>query len=298
MSYHEFLHTFLAVYRLGSQVKAAQSLGITQPAVSQHLKALEHHLGKPLFHREGRRLKPTVVAQQLALNINEPINKLEAVLKQTRANHTPLQGDIIMGGLTPFFAKVIIPTLPTLFKHDIQLRFEYEYENITPRLLNNELDIAQFSHHIVHPQIELEKLFQQQFVLIGHKKFLKQIARKQLLQNEISCLKDIPWIVYDGSLLFINEYFNTVFNQPFNGKITLIVQDLWAMLEAAVAGIGITILPSFFFQDQLDNKKINILFDTQKAPSHHFYLGWKKGALHNPKIQLVREILLEVCNID
>ncbi|WP_291634202.1 LysR family transcriptional regulator, partial [Bosea sp. (in: a-proteobacteria)] len=40
-------------------VAAAQMLGISQPAVSRALAALEAHVGRPLFMREGGRLVPT-----------------------------------------------------------------------------------------------------------------------------------------------------------------------------------------------------------------------------------------------
>jgi len=48
--------TFLAVVEQGTLAKAAAKLGLTQPAVSGHLKHLEEHYGTPLFDHVGRRL--------------------------------------------------------------------------------------------------------------------------------------------------------------------------------------------------------------------------------------------------
>jgi DNA-binding transcriptional LysR family regulator len=46
----DFRHrTFLALCRIRSYTKTAQALNLTQPAVSQHIKALEVHYGSPLF---------------------------------------------------------------------------------------------------------------------------------------------------------------------------------------------------------------------------------------------------------
>ena len=66
---HATLHTFLTVYRLGSQTKAAVALHLTQPAVFQHLKSLEAQIGKPLFKREGKYIRATLVGHQLALSL-------------------------------------------------------------------------------------------------------------------------------------------------------------------------------------------------------------------------------------
>ncbi len=49
-----FLNSFLAVAASGSFTAAAQDLFITQPAVSQHIQALEEELGVRLFIRRGR----------------------------------------------------------------------------------------------------------------------------------------------------------------------------------------------------------------------------------------------------
>ena len=151
MSYRDCLYTFLTVYRVGSQSKAAESLAMTQPGVSQHLKTLEHYLGKQLFIRSGRKLEPTAVAHQLALKVNEAIDTIDDVLCSMKEGGKPLSGDVYVGGLSEFFGKVVVPFLPRLLDYDINLRFEIDYSTLVPRLLNNELNLAQFVEHITHP---------------------------------------------------------------------------------------------------------------------------------------------------
>jgi DNA-binding transcriptional LysR family regulator len=53
------LETLIAVSETGSYTRAAQSLHLTQPAVSQHIKALEIELGIKIFNRTETGLKPT-----------------------------------------------------------------------------------------------------------------------------------------------------------------------------------------------------------------------------------------------
>ncbi len=48
--------TFLAVVEQGTLLRASEELGLTQSAVSQHIKALEEHFRVPLFDHVGRRL--------------------------------------------------------------------------------------------------------------------------------------------------------------------------------------------------------------------------------------------------
>src|SRR2546423_13719367 len=53
------LAAFCAVVERQSFSQAAERLGVTQPAVSQQVRALEERLGKRLLARSGRRVEPT-----------------------------------------------------------------------------------------------------------------------------------------------------------------------------------------------------------------------------------------------
>lgn len=58
-------HTFLEVYRQRSFTRAAESLLITQPAASQHVRQMEAHYGCTLFVKTGRGIEPTAAADLL-----------------------------------------------------------------------------------------------------------------------------------------------------------------------------------------------------------------------------------------
>jgi DNA-binding transcriptional LysR family regulator len=53
------LAAFVAVVDKRSFSQAAEQLGITQPAVSLSVRALEKRLGRQLLDRSGRRVEPT-----------------------------------------------------------------------------------------------------------------------------------------------------------------------------------------------------------------------------------------------
>jgi DNA-binding transcriptional LysR family regulator len=59
------LETFAKAAELNSFTAAAQALGLTQPAVSQRVQALEQDLGVALFHRHGGHVLPTAAGQRL-----------------------------------------------------------------------------------------------------------------------------------------------------------------------------------------------------------------------------------------
>src|SRR5262245_46051304 len=77
------LETFVAVAQTGSMSAAAEQLGLSQPAVSQAVSALENATGTQLFDRAVRPPKLTLQAKSLlpyAIAVTESIERLEAEL--------------------------------------------------------------------------------------------------------------------------------------------------------------------------------------------------------------------------
>src|SRR6478609_3592707 len=75
----EWYRSFVHVCRQGTVSAAARSLGLTQPAVSQHLAGLEAALGERLFQRTSKRMLLTEHGQRLYARVTDAVEALEAV---------------------------------------------------------------------------------------------------------------------------------------------------------------------------------------------------------------------------
>lgn len=76
---------FHEVVRSGSYSAAARSLGYTQPAVSQQMRALERSVGIPLFTRAGRSLRLTEAGELLSRRAVGILDELDATQRQVEA---------------------------------------------------------------------------------------------------------------------------------------------------------------------------------------------------------------------
>jgi len=77
------LRLFDAVYRTRSVSRAAELLGLTQPAASQGLTRLRTLIHDPLFMRSGGGVQPTPKAQRLAAPVRHALATLEQALGET-----------------------------------------------------------------------------------------------------------------------------------------------------------------------------------------------------------------------
>lgn len=72
---------FDAIYRGGSLTRAAETLHLTQPAVSHALARLRARFDDPLFRREGRGVVPTPHAHALAPDVQQALALLDAGIR-------------------------------------------------------------------------------------------------------------------------------------------------------------------------------------------------------------------------
>ena len=95
------LAAFCAVVERKSFSQAAERLGVTQPAVSLQIRALEERLGQRLLDRSGRRVEPTEVGRRLYRNAQRMLNLEENMLADVAAaDEGKLAGTLKIGAST------------------------------------------------------------------------------------------------------------------------------------------------------------------------------------------------------
>jgi DNA-binding transcriptional LysR family regulator len=79
------LRVFDAVYRHRSVSRAAEELGLSQPAASQAVTRLRLLLGNPLFERVHAGVRPTPRAERLALAVRQALETLEIAMSEAQS---------------------------------------------------------------------------------------------------------------------------------------------------------------------------------------------------------------------
>ena len=137
------VETFLTVCQTKNFTRAAQLLHITQPAVSQHIHALEEQYGTKLFRYEGKQLFLTPAGQllqQTAATMRHDAQHLEQDIRQLSSRRE------IHFGATLTVGEYIMPVpLERLLARepDIQLRMTAANTADLLRLLDQgEIDFA------------------------------------------------------------------------------------------------------------------------------------------------------------
>ena len=139
------LRTLAEIARRSSFSRAAEALGLSQPAVSLHVRHLERALATPLLERVGKRAVPTEAGRLLLEHAGRAAAELDAAVQALARRRGVVAGRVRLGA----GATASIHLLPPLFR---RLRARHpglelqvvtgNTPDIVARLLANELDLA------------------------------------------------------------------------------------------------------------------------------------------------------------
>lgn len=91
------LRYFIAIIDRGSISRAAQTLRVAQPALSQHLRNMEAELGVALLHRGARGIQPTEAGERLLAHARTLTDLFERIPDSVRGFDRPLTGEVRLG---------------------------------------------------------------------------------------------------------------------------------------------------------------------------------------------------------
>ncbi|MBA2741243.1 MAG: LysR family transcriptional regulator [Actinobacteria bacterium] len=112
------LAAFCAVVDRRSFSQAAERLGVTQPAVSLQVRALEKRLGVQLLDRSGRRVEPTEAGWRLYRGAQKLLSLEEQIESDVAATvEGELQGNLVLGASTGP-AAIVVPLLLGEFQRE------------------------------------------------------------------------------------------------------------------------------------------------------------------------------------
>jgi len=272
----EWYRSFVEVYRVGTVSGAAEVLHLTQPAVSQHIAALESNLGISLFQRMPRRMLPTEAGKRLHNRVVVAIEALEAISTQMTLVDTPLL--IRLGTPTDFFSEYILQQLPTDGKCLLKVQFGLAHELIQ-QLLDNQIDGAIATQKIARPELEYQPIFEESFWLVGppeDKMPLPQDQRQKDLTTLAQWLKLQPWIAYSEELPIIRRFWRVIFGQRLEVNPQFVIPDLRSIRGAIAQGLGYSVLPDYLCENWVLNQQLTLILKPTQAVTNQIWLAYRK----------------------
>lgn len=275
------LRTFVEVHRRASISEAARALGLTQPAVSGHVAALEAQLGRPLFHRHARGVVPTAVADDLAASIGRSLDQAEAALATVRARSAKLSGVIHLAGPAEYLGSRIAPMLPLLTEAGLEVRIQTgNKKNLYDLLLSDAVDLAVTASTPDDPRLDSKVIGTEALIAVT-------------LPSSSGPGTSAPFLSYDLDLPLLRLW-SAANGLSLAGRTPAVtVPDLRVLRSLVLSGAGWTVLPDYLCQADIDTGHLAEIPAPIARPTNHLRLVWAKGSLRHPRIAYTRDLMLD-----
>ncbi len=290
MANFEWYRSFVAIYRHGSISAASQFRHMTQPALSQHLAALEAEIGEPLFHRTPRQMVPTERGRLLYGQVVQAVDRLEKVSADFLHPSSPL---LRIGGPAEWIHECLIPRLP---ESPYLLSFTFgETKPLIQALKNSEIDLLVATQQQAASGIVFARLATETFRLVGNRPLPPEA--EDAGEDVRERLERLDWIAYAPELPIIRRFWFTAFGErcTLNPKIT--VPDLRVIKSLVVRGYGVSVLPDYLVAEELERGLLHELWRAPRAVRNDLWLACRTQDRADPAFAAFVDALLQRADI-
>lgn len=251
------LRVFEAAASSRSFSKAAESLHLTQPGVSMHIKELETNAGLPLFERIGRKLYVTEAGQELLARTREILRALKDAEDTLNGLRGLRRGRINLAVVST--AKYFVPQLLARFGRDFpELEIRLTVNNrssVIEQLVANDVDLAIMGRSPQSLDTVAEPFAQNPHVIIAapdHPLALQRDIAVETVARENFIVREPG----SGTRLAMQQYFDE-FGLACNVGMEMASNE--TIKQAVMAGMGISFISRHTLDLELQTQRLVIL---------------------------------------
>ncbi|MGW6644593.1 hydrogen peroxide-inducible protein activator [Streptomyces sp. A244] len=258
---------------------AAAAIGMSQPALSGAVSALEETLGVTLLERTTRKVLLSPEGERIAVRAKAVLGEVGALMEEAEAVRAPFTG-VLRLGVIPTVAPYLLPTVLRLvherYPHlDLQVH-EEQTASLLDGLAGGRLDLLLLAVPLGVPGVTELPLFDEDFVLVtpldhwlgGREGIPRQALRELnlLLLDEGHCLRD-------QALDICREAGRD------DVPVTTTAAGLSTLVQLVAGGLGVTLLPRTALKVEISrSNQLLTGYFADPAPTRRIALAMRAGA--------------------
>ncbi|MGW0992654.1 LysR substrate-binding domain-containing protein [Streptomyces sp. NPDC002523] len=306
------LRAFVAVAEHLHFRDAAAAIGMSQPALSGAVSALEEALGVTLLERTTRKVLLSPAGERLAVRARAVLDEVGALMEEAEAVRAPFTGALRLG-VIPTVAPYLLPTVLRLvhdrYPHlDLQVH-EEQTASLVEGLGSGRLDLLLLAVPLAVPGVVELPLFDEDFVLVtpldhwlGGREGIPREALKELnllLLDEGHCLRDQALeICREAGREFKGAGRSSSADggggRRGSAPVTTTAAGLSTLVQLVAGGLGCTLLPRTALK--LETTRSSQLLTgsfAEPAPSRRIALAMRTGAARGAEYRELAAALRE-----
>ena len=283
------LSTFVAVVESGSFSEAARRLGTTKSIVSRRVQQLEKRLGCALLKR-GRPLQLTEPGRSYFEHSGPLLQELERIEADVQVAGASLHGTLRLVAPVSFITRQLAPLLARFAAHYSDLCMDIEAEDRLSNLHDGHFDLAIRIGKLADSNLVARTLTANHHLICASPGYLARhgtpVHPSDLAQH-------------DG-LIYLNREPNGMWSLPvddalqsFRIRTRMRTDSGHQLMEGALAGLGLAILPTFLAADALLAGDLVPVLPDYPPPGGQISALYRKAIRTSPKIQTLIQFLVD-----
>jgi DNA-binding transcriptional LysR family regulator len=260
------LRSLVAAVEDGSLSAAARRLGISQPAVSQQIAALEQSYGVELVIRGRNGVTPTEAGTLAISHAGEILSRLARMGDELAALQSSGEGRLAVACSLIMAQTVLAPVLADLRRDHPRLKIDLKASDLVQGMTESGADIAVRSGSVGSDAGTVRKLAEIEQVLVTSPAYLERVGRpvdiRDLARLDFIQYKDDPEektiLLADGQLAAVT--------------VAFAAQMPNLMVHAVQSHLGFAKVPRFFVHDKLESGELVEILPDHAPASKPIYL--------------------------
>lgn len=282
--------TFVSVARHASFAGAARELGQSASTAAKSIARLESQLGIKLFHRTTRQVSLTPDGANLFEHCEHILDEVEHIKALAAGISGSPSGTLRIDMPLTFGKKVVLPILANLQKRYPDLSVDARLSDHYTDLIAEGLDAIIRIGLLSDSRLVAQPICEQNLVVCGSPDYLKK-NRKPVTPHDLDkhdCLlfrvpttgRSRPWeFKSKGKVLEMMP------------KSRLRLGDGEALVEAAVAGLGLVQVPDYMAADELKSGKLKEVLCSNRPPSTPINIVYPDKRFLPPRVRVLIDAL-------
>jgi DNA-binding transcriptional LysR family regulator len=253
----DMLAAFLKVVDSASVSRAAQELGVGKGAVSKRVAQLEQLVGATLFARSTRRIALTPAGEAYAEFARRALAEMAAGEERLRALRSELTGRIRVSATVSWGQRVLAAQLPTFLRLHPAIEVDLQLADRLVDVAYERIDLA-LRWSTTPPQgLLCEPLAVVGWQVVAAPGYLAE-AGTPLAPDDLAAHSCLSYWREASDDLWVLAQAGQLARVRVHGRYH--VDNPEAVAEAAIAGLGIALLPDYLCQDALaDGRLLRVL---------------------------------------
>jgi len=285
------LKIFHAVTQAGSFTKAAETLNLSQSAISRQIQSLEYELKCSLYERHARGLSLTDNGEILYKTANEVISKIKDVESNLMDKKDKPSGKIIVTTVVGFGGIWLTPRIQEFMEKNPDIEVELIVTDQELDLSTREADIAIWMRQPKQLNYIQKKIIDINYHIYGSSKYLekngvprsvKDLDKHKLItygRGTPSPLSQKEWILKVGTKV--------------KRKSVMKVNNIYSLLLAVDSGVGLAALPDYMVIGKPGLIKV---LGEVNGPKYEAHFVYPQSLKNVARVQAFRDFIFNKVN--